>query len=148
MICSNLLHGFDIILTLKLHRRTRLRLVLLYAVWEFEWHHTHAINMNRCTDTYTLSLWLLLQCCDIRHNFFAAVARCITKHLFSYSKRVSTVKPSQEDAFFVRLWNIFFEIVAPFQIPKHFWKYQTMFSKKIQLESTTLNKSLVYSNFY
>ena len=31
--------------------------------------------------------------------------------------------------FFVLLWR-FFEILAPFYIAKHFWKYQTMFSKK------------------
>ena len=47
MICSYLLHGYDVILILKLHRRTQLRFVLLYTVWEFEWRHTHVINMNR-----------------------------------------------------------------------------------------------------
>ena len=25
----------------------QLRFVLLYTVWEFEWRHTHVINMNR-----------------------------------------------------------------------------------------------------
>ena len=34
-------------LILKLHRRSQLRFVLLYTVWEFEWRHTHVINMNR-----------------------------------------------------------------------------------------------------
>ena len=32
MICSYLLHGYDVILILKLHRRTQLRFVLLYSL--------------------------------------------------------------------------------------------------------------------
>ena len=32
----------------------------------------------------------------------------------------------------------YFEILAPFHLSKHFWNYQTMFSKKIWHESTTL----------
>ena len=32
VICSYLLHGYDVILILKLHRRTQLRFVLLYTV--------------------------------------------------------------------------------------------------------------------
>ena len=53
------------------------------------------------------------------------------------------VKPSQENEFFVRLGNIFFEILTPFHISKHFRKYQTLFSKKIRHESTTL--TLIFS---
>ena len=34
---------------------------------------------------------------------------------------------------------IFFEILDPFHVSKHFWKYQTLFSKKIRHESTNLN---------
>ena len=44
---SVLLHGYDVFLILKLHRRTQLRFVLLYTVWEFKWRHTRVINMNR-----------------------------------------------------------------------------------------------------
>ena len=46
----------DIILIFKLHRRTPLRLVLLYTVWKFNWRHTRVINMNRSCISCLLSV--------------------------------------------------------------------------------------------
>ena len=57
------------------------------------------------------------------------------------------VKLPQEDEFFLHGYEIGFEILSPFHIPKRFLKYQTLFSKKTDMhESTTLKRNSRFLN--